>query len=453
MPKAYTIFECGHCGHQSPKWLGNCPECGTWNSFSETATSGTSHSAQSSPSTLRPTAKKIDAITAESIIRIGTHIAEFDRVLGGGMVAGMVVLLGGEPGIGKSTLMSQMAALSAARTLYVSSEETASQIKIRIERLCLHDASFHVLNTTELETIVHTLKKFKSQIAIIDSIQMLHSTEYSNPIGGITQLKICCQSLIDWARENNAILFLIAHVTKEGTISGPKVIEHLVDTVLYFDEAQEDIRFLRASKNRFGNLQEIGIFKLEEKGLIPLTDPNALFLSAHKQAPVVGVVTTPVYEGSRVLLVEIQALTIPSSNANARVYSDIIDPRRISRIAAVLERHANIPLSGQDIYLNIAGGIRIQEVAIDLGIAHALYSAFSNNALPAKTVVCGEVSLAGEIKPVSHLSRRIKTACELGYTRIIAPHDSAAQHNNEQWNKCSTVSQSIDMLHTLLHTG
>lgn len=467
MAKVAIVFECASCGYQSPKWLGNCPRCKTWNSFTEmaqatrvvaeTAAKGV---AGSGSDRVRHTAiaQKINDITADSMTRTSTQIAELDRVLGGGMVAGMVVLVGGDPGIGKSTLMSQLAALSTRPTLYVSSEETAAQMKIRINRLQLQESSFHVLNNSELEQIMLTLRKLQSRLVVIDSIQMLHSLEYSNAPGSAMQLRVCCQSLINWARTNGAVLFLVVHVTKEGSIAGPKLIEHLVDTVLYFDDVQEQVRFLRASKNRFGNLQEVGIFTLEEHGLIPITDPSGILRSDERAEPTVGAVVVPVYEGSRVLLIEIQALTIPSSNSNARVYSDIIDPRRVSRIAAVLERQVQVPLSRHDIYLNVAGGIRVNEVALDLGIAHALHSAATDSPPPPRLAVCGEVSLAGEVRPVTHMARRVRTAQELGYKRVIGPaapsggggsggNASGASPVGDEarndWRKCATVTESL----------
>lgn len=454
-PKERIVFECTKCGYQSLQWLGSCPKCKEWDSFAEivettgTPDTGSGTLTSSRAMGTRPIARKMNEIPTDKMVRIGTHINELDRVLGGGVIEGMVILVGGNPGIGKSTLMSQMAALSELPTLYVSSEETASQMKIRIDRLGLQKSAFHVLNTAELEQIILTLKNLQSRMVVIDSIQMLHSVNYGNSPGSVTQLRICCQTLIDWARATGAVLFLVAHVTKEGSISGPKLIEHLVDTVLYFDDAEEQVRFLRASKNRFGNLQELGIFTLEERGLVPLTDPSSILRSAHTEKSKVGVVVVPVYEGSRVLLIEIQALTIPSLNSNARVYSDIIDPRRISRIAAVLERHVSTPLAGQDIYLNIAGRIRVHEVAIDLGIAHALYSAATNTKPPARTAVCGEVSLAGEVRPVSHMDRRVRTAHELGYTTVIGPRaaqsPSKTPHTPEHtaWVACDSVQESL----------
>lgn len=393
----------------------------------------------------------MDAIAPAKIQRLQTTINELDRVLGGGIAPSMTVLVGGNPGIGKSTLMMQLAGAIGANALYVSSEETAQQLKMRAERLSLKHMDFGVVCSVNVEEIVGILHNVKPKVVIVDSVQMIRSLEYDNPSGSTTQLRICCQECIDWVHQNSAALFLVAHVTKEGIISGPKFIEHLVDAVLYFEESDEQFRYLRAVKNRFGNVHEIGIFQMEDSGLIPIADPNSVLVTNSAERKAAGVVTVPIYEGSRVLLVEIQALTTPTSSGISRVYSDKIDPRRIAKIAAVLEQHIKIPLSNNDIYINIAGGIRVQEVGIELAIAHALYSAYKSKPLPAQTIVAGEVSLTGELKPIQQLKRRINTAYDLGYRHCIAPKQIYHREKiQSKWIKCTTVKESIERMLTII---
>ncbi|MDR1315254.1 MAG: DNA repair protein RadA, partial [Spirochaetales bacterium] len=417
--KARSVFVCRSCGHSEPKWMGRCPSCGEWNTFLEGAppkkSGGAVRGAAGKP---QKEAVLLSGIEASEGLRLGSTIAELDRVLGGGIVKGSTILVGGEPGIGKSTLMLQTAAGLGMRyrTLYLSGEESPGQIRQRADRLGLDSKNLHIFPETEIGLVEGCLHRLDPEILIVDSIQTLYSPELGAVPGTVNQIKFCCHEITEWTRQRGASVFFIGHVTKEGAIAGPKIIEHMVDTVLYFDQSGGDIRFLRAAKNRFGSVDEIGLFSMGEKGLVQVADPSALFLVEREGSLPPGVVPAPVYEGSRVLLVEIQALTVPAKGGLSRVYSDRIDPGRVSRIAAVLEKHVNLRFSDQDVYVNVAGGIRLGEVGIELPLAMALYSARTGLAFPDNTCVSGEVSLAGEIRPVPHFRRRLRAAREMGFS-------------------------------------
>ena len=403
------------------------------------------------PSHNPDTPQPLNEIDTQSYTVIKTTIGEFDRVLSGGIVRGMTILIGGEPGIGKSTLLMQLAAVLGESALYVSSEESATQLKMRAERLSCAQEKFNVLCTANLERIVEVIINTKPAHVVIDSIQMIRSINSESAVGSNTQLRMCCQELIDCARGLGITLLLVAHVTKEGHIAGPKLIEHLVDTVLYFEEHHDQTRFLRATKNRLGGLNEIGIFEMQQRGLVGIDDPSHLFLTDAHTARPAGVATAGVFEGTRAFIVEVQALTVQAGGSISRVYSDRIDPRRISRIAAVLERHAGIMLHDQDIYINIAGGIHIQDVGIELAIAHALFSAKENIPLPREAISIGELSLSGEIKAVKHLMRRIKGAKGLGYTYCIGPERINRREQSEvEWIRCATVGGAIEQIRRLM---
>jgi DNA repair protein RadA/Sms len=371
--------------------------------------------------------------------RISSGIAELDRVLGGGIMKRSAILVGGEPGIGKSTLLLQTAAAAAikGRVLYISGEESAGQIKLRADRLGLAGTDtgksnlerIEIICTGNLEEIEMTLNAVKPSLIMVDSAQTLFSANAGSIPGTVSQMKFCSFELISWVKEHDAALFLVAHITKEGIIAGPKMLEHLVDTVLYFEQNDktaglsggQDCRFLRASKNRFGSVDEIGIFTMGERGLVPVEDTGALFLVRREGDIPAGVATAAVLEGTRTILVEIQALTIPAKGAVSRVFSDKIDSGRVSRVAAALEKHLGLRLSDQDLYVNVAGGIRITEVGVELALACALYSARTGLALPSGLAIAGELSLTGELRPVSRLAGRIKTAGNLGFTAFLCP--------------------------------
>lgn len=417
-------YKCSNCGYTQPGWLGKCPQCGEWNSLEEYITDPN----QASPRTgaggasLRIKPVPMGKVVIQDEGRISTGIVEFDRVLGGGATKRSAILIGGEPGIGKSTLLIQAAAsIKGGKVLYVSGEESASQIKGRAARLKLSADSIEMLCTPRLEDILDALDALSPAVVIIDSIQTVHSVQAGIIPGTISQLKYCANELIGWVKERDSVLLMTAHVTKDGNIAGPKSLEHMVDTVLSFERSNDEVRFLRAQKNRFGSVDELGIFEMEADGLKCVKDPSALFLTRRTGGTPAGIACVPVFEGSRVFVVEIQALTVPAKAAVNRVYSDRVDGARVSRIAAVLEKRAGIKFSDQDLYINVAGGVRLTESAIDAALAAALYSARTDIALPEKTAVVGELSLAGEIRPVTKLKQREKTAADLGFRELIGP--------------------------------
>ncbi len=484
MGKRSTFFICTACGHEESKWLGQCPSCGEWNTLQERSATDTGASsrqrsaAQGGPrhDAERRRSLPLDQIDPADGHRVSTGIGELDRALGGGLMPGSTILLGGEPGIGKSTLMLQAAGMvgggsttgsgstaPAARTprdqgpaagpvLYISGEESAAQLRQRADRLGVSSASLHILCTADLETILQELNRLSPRLIILDSVQTTIAPDAGSVPGTVNQIKYVTHELTEWNRDNRANLILVAHVTKEGQIAGPRVVEHMVDAVLLFEHSGTDLRFLRATKNRFGAIEEVGLFTMEHRGLIELTDPGRVFLGANRKENPAGVVAAPCYEGSRVLVVEIQALTVPAKGAVSRTFSERIDNRRVSRVAAVLEKHLGVRFSDQDIYINVAGGIRIQDVAIDLPLAIALYSARQGKPIPAGTLASGELTLAGEVRPVSHRRQRLRTAGELGFSRLIGPPDanegngaesSAVEGVPVQWVGCKRITDAV----------
>jgi DNA repair protein RadA/Sms len=358
-----------------------------------------------------------------------TGIAEMNRVLGGGLMRGSSVLVGGEPGIGKSTLMLQVAARIATpgRSLYVSGEESPGQLRMRADRLAVSSQRIEVLAETELTAIMQVLEQVKPVLIIVDSLQTLYTREVNALPGTVNQIKVCTQEMVEWARSRGAGIFLVAHVTKEGAIAGPKLVEHLVDTVLAFEQASAEVRTLQAVKNRFGSVDEIGFFRMTENGLAEVDDASSLFLTRREGEIPAGVAVAPVFEGSRALLIEIQALTVPAKSGISRIYSDRIDSGRVARMAAVLEKHLGLHLAEHDIYVNVAGGIRIAEVGVELPLALALYSARVNAPLPVRTAVIGEVSLTGEVRPVPSLEKRFRACREMGFETLIGPANSEGE--------------------------
>ncbi len=444
---------CSKCGYTQARWLGRCPECGEWNTFEEVTINQDYSAAE------RSIAEKfvkeahsvpLDAIEANDAVRLSTGIAEFDRVLGGGAVKRSAILIGGEPGIGKSTLLLQAASASSSgsvkKVLYVSGEESGGQIRSRADRLNLPLKNIELLCTCRLEDVERVLNKVNPVFVIIDSIQTMYSADAGAVPGTINQLKLCAHELVSWVKERDSVLFLTAHVTKDGNIAGPKVLEHLVDTVISFERTEDDVRFLRALKNRFGSVDELGIFSMDESGLKAIDDPSSLFITNRTGALPAGSAAVPVCEGSRVFMVEIQALTVPAKGAVTRVFSDKIDSARVSRIAAVLEKRIGLQFSDQDIYVNVAGGIRLKEPAADLAIALALYSARANIPAQKEGAYIGELSLAGEIRSVKKLKQRIKTAQSMGFTKVVSPPPSdseAGDINASQLFKAEDLSSAI----------
>ena len=446
---------CNKCGYTQARWLGRCPECGEWNTFEEVTINQDYSAAE------RSIAEKfvkeahsvpLDAIEANDAVRLSTGIAEFDRVLGGGAVKRSAILIGGEPGIGKSTLLLQAASASSSgsvkKVLYVSGEESGGQIRSRADRLNLPLKNIELLCTCRLEDVERVLNKVNPVFVIIDSIQTMYSADAGAVPGTINQLKLCAHELVSWVKERDSVLFLTAHVTKDGNIAGPKVLEHLVDTVISFERTEDDVRFLRALKNRFGSVDELGIFSMDESGLKAIDDPSSLFITNRTGPLPAGSAAVPVCEGSRVFMVEIQALTVPAKGAVTRVFSDKIDSARVSRIAAVLEKRIGLQFSDQDIYVNVAGGIRLKEPAADLAIALALYSARANIPAQKEGAYIGELSLAGEIRSVKKLKQRIKTAQSMGFTTVVSPPPSdsdseAGDINTSQLFKAEDLSSAI----------
>jgi DNA repair protein RadA/Sms len=451
MKKESLVFVCNECGHSESKWLGRCPSCGSWNSFEEQIVAAKKKNGQSSSTKKTSQLVTLSEIKINKGFRFESNISEFDRVLGGSIMQGGSVLIGGEPGIGKSTLMLQVvASLKDKKAIYVSGEESAQQVRSRCDRLNLPLSSISLYSDTQVEHLQELIQKEQPDVMVIDSLQTLVSENISSTPGSVNQMKMCSMELVDTAKQYNCALFLVGHVTKDGQIAGPKVVEHIVDTVLYFELADSGARIIRATKNRFGSIDEIGIFLMGEKGLIPVPDPAGFFLNKRSGTTLPpGIAFGTMVEGSRTFLVEIQALTIPVKNGGySRVYSERIDNSLVSRIAAVLERHGHIGFSQHDLYVNVAGGIRLKEVAIELPLALALYSAITGNPLPSTLVSMGELSLAGEVRPVGFSDKRIKGALDMGYSTIILPEASVTEGKGELIG-VSTLQDTLSLVKTL----
>jgi DNA repair protein RadA/Sms len=427
--KPRIVFACQECGAQSPKWLGRCAECGAWNSFVEErqvpdrATAGAAAGARYSLAAAAGPQLygDIDIVVAE---RLPTGVDEFDRVLGGGVVPGSLVLIGGEPGIGKSTLLLQAAAhfaKSLGPVLYSSGEESEHQIKSRGERLGVEPAPLYVLAETCLERILDEVARLRPAFIIVDSIQTVFSLKFQSPPGSIGQVREAATQLLFAAKGQNIPTFLVGHVTKDGALAGPKALEHIVDTVLYFEgEKHHAHRVVRAVKNRFGAVSELGVFEMTGRGLRGVPNPSALFL-AERRAGAPGSAVLCCLEGSRPLLVEVQALVSGSAYGNARRMASGIDQNRLSLLLAVLEKRAGANLAADDVYVNVAGGIVVDEPAADLAITGAVASSLRNRTIRSGTAVFGEVGLAGEIRGVSQAALRIREAAQMGFTRCVVP--------------------------------
>ena len=422
MSKSKTIYSCTECGATAPKWQGQCPGCNLWNTLVETVEEKASPAARFqslAPASRLQTLSEIEAREEE---RIATGIAEFDRALGGGLVPGGVVLIGGDPGIGKSSLLLQaLAGLSEAHpVLYVSGEESGEQVALRARRLALNTRKLQLLAEINLEKILATLQAEKPLVAVIDSIQTLWSDQLSSPPGSVAQVRECAAQLTRLAKTAGITVILVGHVTKEGALAGPRVLEHIVDTVLYFEgDTHSSFRLVRAFKNRYGAVNELGVFAMTDRGLKGVSNPSALFLSQHGQA-VPGSCVMVTQEGTRPLLVEIQAL-VDQSHGNPRRLTVGLEAQRLAMLLAVLHRHAGIVCFDQDVFVNAVGGVKIAEPAADLAVLLSIISSLKNKALPEKLVVFGEVGLAGEIRPAPRGQERLKEAAKLGFTRALIP--------------------------------
>ena len=427
MARAKIQYACTECGGISVKWQGQCAHCGAWNTLVESVAepkAGT-HRYQS----LAPTQAvvTIDAVPAEDVQRVPTGSEEFDRVLGGGLVEGSVVLIGGDPGIGKSTLLLQaLAHLSASReVLYVSGEESASQIALRARRLGLEGARVPLLAEIELERVLAAINDRRPAVAVIDSIQTLYSSQLTSAPGSVAQVRECAAQLTRLSKQTGVAIVMIGHVTKEGTLAGPRVLEHIVDTVLYFEgDTHSSHRLVRAFKNRFGAVNELGVFAMTERGLRGVSNPSALFLSQHERE-VPGSCVLVTQEGSRPLLVEIQALVDTAHVPNPRRLSVGLEHNRLAMLLAVLHRHAGIACYDQDVFVNAVGGVRIDEPAADLAVLLAIVSSLKNRALPRGFAVFGEVGLAGEVRPAPRGQERLREAAKLGFSRVLIPKANA----------------------------
>ena len=442
MAKQKTVFICSACGQQEPQWQGRCHGCGSWNSFEQTASAsqgGQTGDANRGRATTGIQGKEkahqqavpLVEIPLPQLVRVGSGFAELDRVLGGGLVPGSVVLLGGEPGIGKSTLLLQIAArLQQRGVLYICAEESALQIKVRAQRLGCGQSRFSLLCSNHLGQILDDIRSRvrdiarsaeKTELIIVDSLQTILEPSLGSVPGTPSQLRHITQVFQDCCREYKLTLLLVAHLTKDGSIAGPRTVEHMVDCVIYFEHGEQDLRILQANKNRFGSTAEMGILQMSEGGLQELESPQQYFLSQREGNWPAGIAIAPVHEGSRSLLVELQALSVPAKGSVSRIFANRLDSARISRLAAVLERHCGIVFSDQDIYINVAGGLRLQDIALDLPLSLALLSARLGQALPQGLSSSAELSLAGELRPIKHEEQRLRSAAEFGMQELILP--------------------------------
>lgn len=427
MPKSSrSLYQCRDCAGRFPKWSGQCPDCGAWNSLEETAAAPATQKGRFAGYSGDAAGVKsciLGQVEAEEQVRTATGVGELDRVLGGGLVPGSVVLLGGDPGIGKSTLLLQtLAELSRSRScLYVSGEESPQQIGLRAQRLGLRGENIHLLPETCVERILAAADRERPQVMVIDSIQTLFTELLQSAPGSVAQVREAAAQLVRFAKQGGTSMFLVGHVTKEGALAGPRVLEHMVDTVLYFEgEPGSPYRLVRAIKNRFGAVNELGVFAMSERGLREVKNPSAIFLSRHGE-PVPGSLIMVTREGTRPLLVEVQALVDESPLSNPRRITLGLEQNRLSMLLAVLHRHGGVAMFDQDVYVNVVGGVRITETAADLPVVLAVLSSFRNRALPPDLVVFGEVGLAGEIRPVPSGQERLREAAKHGFTRAVVP--------------------------------
>ena len=420
--RSKTVFVCQQCGKESPKWIGHCPDCQAWNSFVETKVGFSRVSNRSHTSGNKP--QELSQVERGDFPRFGLGFTEVNRVLGGGLVPGSLVLVGGEPGIGKSTLLLQISAMMAENSetvAYISGEESVSQVKLRSERLCIGGKGIYFLSEPDLAVVLECLEGLSPALAIIDSIQTMYLDDVGGMPGSISQVRECTWRLERWAKQNNVPLLITGHVTKEGAIAGPGTLEHIVDVVLYFEgEPFSSYRVLRSEKNRFGSTNEVGIFEMSDRGLIEVDNPSQVFLSAYKDGTM-GSVGVPTLEGNRPLLVEIQALTTSNSYSPPRRIANGVDFNRLLLITAVLIKRAGLKLFNQDIIVNVTGGLRVNEPAVDLGIALAIASSFRDAKPISGLVALGEVGLNGELRGVSQIERRITEAIRLGFKSCLVP--------------------------------
>ena len=451
MKKSKTSFFCQHCGYMSPKWLGKCPSCNGWNCFVEELVAD-ADSGSRPDLVFDGKPLPIDEVPATEGERVATGVAEIDRVLGGGIVAGSAILIGGEPGIGKSTLMLQVMKNLAAdgqKVLYISGEESATQIKLRANRIDARAKDLLLLVEVSLEKILDQIKKIGPAVVVIDSIQTVYSGDLMSAPGSVGQVREASSRLILEAKKSAIPVFLIGHVTKDGSIAGPKVLEHMVDTVLYFEgDSGHAYRIIRSIKNRFGPTNEIGVFEMRDRGLIEVPNPSAFFLAERPENAPGSVVVTSL-EGTRPILVEIQALVSPTNLGMPRRTAIGVDHNRVSLLVAVLDKICGLQLGGSDIFLNVAGGVRVDEPAVDLGIVSAMVSSFLDRPINPKTVILGEVGLTGEIRAVSQMDVRIKEAFRMGFTRCLVPKTSSVRVPEKEKMDICAIGSLKELLENL----
>jgi len=459
--KTRTVFTCQNCGYQSAKWLGRCPDCESWNSFVEEGYGTPIAKTNQRASLYKDQPVLLKDVQIKEGSRIKTNIAELDRVLGGGIVAGSVILIGGDPGVGKSTISLQVSnqlTASGRTVLYVSGEESVAQTKLRASRLGQdQQGKLYIVNQTDLSLILGYIESLKPDVVFIDSIQVMFTPEISSSAGSVSQVRECAAMLVQLAKATATSIFIIGHVTKDGTLAGPRVLEHIVDTVLYFEGDRFAVyRILRAVKNRFGSTNEIGVFEMIQQGLREVKNPSEIFLS-ERPRDVSGSVVVPILEGSRPLLVEMQALVSKSSFGYARRRSQGFDFNRMSLLVAVLEKRVGLHLEAEDIFLNAAGGIKVEDPCADLAVISSIASAFKEETILADSVVLGEVGLAGEIRSISQASLRIKEAAKLGFKHCIIPRNNlkGLEYPNDSIEAVavSSVKEALDIILKGLPTG
>ena len=448
-----TIFCCQSCGYQSPKWMGKCPDCGQWDTLvEEVFTAGSSKSGIQGMPGLQSEPVPIDSIKFENEERILTHIQEFDRVLGGGLVPGSLVLIGGDPGIGKSTLMLQVLyglTERGRKVLYVSGEESIRQLRLRSTRLKAVSADLLVVSEIDLESILGMIARVKPDVLVVDSIQTMYSPDLTSAPGSVSQVRESAMRLMVMSKKSGIPTFLVGHVTKDGAIAGPRLLEHMVDTVLYFEGDRNHIfRILRAVKNRFGSTNEIGVFEMKEMGLDEVSNPSAVFLSERPvNSP--GSVVTASMEGTRPILVELQALASSTSFGTPRRTILGLDQNRVALLAAVMEKKLGLHLMGHDIFMNVAGGVKVDEPAVDLGIVSAIASSFLDKHIQEGTVVLGEVGLTGEVRAIGQVEARVGKSKKMGFTRCIVPESNLKRVMNVTGIEligARSVSDAVEML-------
>lgn len=449
MGKSKTIYVCNECGYEVIKWVGKCPGCGNWNTMNEELKSQTIN--RGAFSQLKKTSEliSINDITFEQQSRVSSGINELDRVLGGGLVDGSLILIGGDPGIGKSTILLQTSNSIAkqGKVIYISGEESLQQIKLRAQRLGVSEKNLFLLSEIEINVIKDIVNKHNPRFLIVDSIQTIFNSEISSAPGSVAQVRECTALLMGIAKNTNTTIFIVGHVTKDGGIAGPRVLEHMVDTVLYFEgERHQSFRILRGVKNRFGSTNEIGVFEMGEKGLREVSNPSELFL-AQRIVEGSGAVVTASLEGTRPILVEVQGLVSPTNFGNPRRMTDGVDYNRVALLMAVLEKRAGLHLGHYDAFVNIAGGVKINEPSTDLAIALAISSSFRDRIIEKDWIIMGEVGLTGEVRSISRLEDRLKEAQKLGFKRAVVPKTKGIPNiNGIDIYQVTTVKQGIDVV-------